>query len=774
MFMISQSSIATACLSLTLMSIFTGQLAAAETSYLKDVRPLFETYCFSCHGAEKQKADLNLEQIKDEATKLWRGVIDQIHIFEMPPKKAMKQPTAEERDRMIAGLNGLKKYDGPPDPGRVTIRRLNRTEYDYTIRDLFGLDLRTARSAFPSDDVGEGFDNIGDVLSLPPILLEKYLEAATAILDQAIVAQPINISLTGAQLPATHGTEKLPAQSEPGTREFTQAGELTLNVAIPEENKYTFRASVGASQAGKDPVMLVLKVNNQVVKEFKISGTLKDPKGISHSIPLTKGAHRLTLAFTNPYSDPPIPKEQLKPGQKQPTPAMRKVNIERVDMTSPNAKTAKVPINKRIFIVEPSAELKPRDAAKNILGNMASLAFRRPASTEQVERLLSIFDLAINDDETYEEAIKYALKAVLVSPSFIFRLENDRKATLPNNTYQLDDYEIASRLSYFLWSSMPDQELFDLAKQGKLKDPQVIAKQTLRMLNDDKARALGETFGEQWLTLRSLETVQPDPKKFPTYNKALRQSMHEESRLYFDYVMKENRPLLEFIDSDYTFLDERLAKHYNISNVTGANMRKVTLTDRNRGGVLSMASILTVTSQPGRTSPVKRGHWVLEQIIGEPPPPPPPAVEPLPEEGAQGTAGLTLRQRMEKHRQDPVCASCHTKMDAIGFGLENYDAIGRWRTQDSNLPLDTAGTLPGGISFKNPQELKKVFLDRKESFTQSITEKMLIFALGRGLHDYDDSVVQQIAKTVAKDNFRFHTLITSITASFPFTHRRIP
>jgi hypothetical protein len=754
--------------------------AADGPSFMQDVRPLLDTYCFSCHNAEKKKADLDLTLIKDEAaasraTKLWRGVIEQVHLHEMPPDNAKKQPTAEERERLLSGLKGLKRYDGPPDPGRVTIRRLNRTEYDYTIRDLFGIDLRTARSSFPSDDVGEGFDNIGDVLSLPPLLLEKYLEAADTVLDKAVVAQPVNISLTGAQIPAVHDGKPLPGEVKNGTREFTAAGEAALTVAIPIEAKYSLKIRAGADQAGKDPVTLVVRVDNQVVKEFKVTAKRKQPGGLSLTLPLDKGSHRIGLAFANPFTEPEPEKDpKAKPGQKPEKPATRVLAIAQVELTGGPPASANQSRNKRIFVAEPSPELSARDAAKRIVQHVASLAFRRPTTTEQVDNLLTIFDLAQAQGETFDESIKYTLKAVLVSPAFLYRIEQDRKATLANNAYPLDDYELASRLSYFLWSSMPDEELFEQAKQGKLRDPVALEKQARRMLKDPKARALGETFGEQWLTLRSLETIQPDPKRFPTYTKDLRQAMYEETLLYFENLLREERSILEFIDSDYTFLNEKLATHYGISGVSGPNMRKVQLKDRTRGGVLSMASVLTVTSQPGRTSPVKRGKWVLEQIVGDPPPPPPPAVEPLPEQGASGTAGMSLRQLMERHRQDAVCASCHTKMDAIGFGFENFDAIGRWRTSDNGAALDTAGTLPGGVSFNGPTELKTLFLSRKEEFTRSLTEKMLIFALGRGLIDSDDQIVEQVSQAVAKDQYRFTTLLMKVVTSYPFMHRRNP
>jgi hypothetical protein len=759
--------------------------AADSGTYLKDIRPMLETYCFSCHNAEKKKGDLNLAAIATEeaaqrSIKLWRGVIEQVHSHDMPPDNAKKQPSAEEREKLLAAIKNLKRYDGPLDPGRVTIRRLNRTEYDYTIRDLMGVDLRTARASFPSDDVGEGFDNIGDVLSLPPLLLEKYLDAATTILDKAIVAQPVNIITTAAQLPAIHDGKSLPPESKSGTREFTAVGEVALTVAIPFEGKYNLKISAGAEQAGKDAALLVVKVDNQVVKEFKVTAVRKSPGQLGLPLSLEKGSHRISLHFTNPFTEPAEPKPEPKPepgkkpgpkGEKNDKPSVRLLVLSQVELLTPTMAGPK-PVNKRIFIVEPGPDLKPRDAAQRICENFATLAFRRPVTKEQLDRLMSIFDLAQGQGETFEESVKYTLKAVLVSPAFLYRVEQDRKATLPNNAYPLDDYEMASRLSYFLWSTMPDAELFEQAKQGNLHDAANLEKQARRMLKDSKAHALAETFGEQWLTLRQLETIQPDPKRFPDYNKALKQSMYDETMMFFENIMREDRSIIEFIDCDYTFLNERLAKHYGINNVSGQNMRRVTLTDHNRGGVLGMASVLTVTSQPGRTSPVKRGKWVLEQIIGEPPPPPPPAVPPLAEQGASGTAGLSLRQLMEKHRQDAVCASCHTKMDAIGFGFENFDAIGRWRSDDNGAPLDTAGTLPGGIKFKGPAELKAVFLGRKDAFTRSLTEKMLTFALGRGLRDYDDVVVDRIASAVIQDQYRFSTLVTKVVTSYPFMNRR--
>ncbi len=755
-------------------------------SFMKDVRPLLDTYCFTCHSPEKKKGDLDLSAIASEdaakhAIKLWRGVIEQLHSHDMPPDTAKKQPSAEERDRLIAAIKGIKRYDGPPDPGRVTIRRLNRTEYDYTIRDLLGLDLRTARSSFPSDDVGEGFDNIGDVLSLQPLLLEKYLDAATTILDQAIVAPPVNIVLTASQLPAVVDGKALPPESRVGTREFTAVGEVALSVAIPFDGKFNLKFTAGADQAGKDPALLVIKVDDQQVTDFRITASRKAPT--AHGVPLTlgKGIRRISLHFTNPFTDPDAKAEPVKkPAGGKPDkngtgqPGVRTLIIGQVELTTPKGGNDKPVDNPRIFVAQPGDGLKPHDAAQRIVDNFASLAFRRPAAKERIEHFLTIFDRAQAQGETFEESIAYTLKAVLVSPAFLFRIEQDRTATLPNNAYPLDDYELASRLSYFLWSTMPDAELLEQARQGRLHDPAALESQARRMLKDPKSHALCETFGEQWLTLRLLESIQPDPMKFPEYGKGLRQAMYDEAMMYFEYIMREDRSIVEFIDSDYTFLNERLAKHYGIANVMGPNLRRVQLPDHTRGGVLTMASVLTVTSQPGRTSPVKRGKWVLEQIIGEPPPPPPAAVPPLAEQGASGTAGLSVRQLMERHRKDPICASCHTKMDAIGFGFENFDAIGRWRRDDNGAALDTAGTLPGGITFKGPIELKAAFLARKDDFTRSLSEKLLTFALGRGLKEIDDGAVERIAQAAIADQYRFTTLVAKIVTSYPFMNRRNP
>ena len=781
-------------LPLTLSTLSTFA-TAVEASFTKDVRPLLETYCFTCHNSEKKKADLDLTIYKDDAaasraTKLWRGVIEQVGDHLMPPDTAKKHPSMEEREALVKALKNLKKYDGPADPGRVTIRRLNRTEYDYTIRDLIGIDLRTARSSFPSDDVGEGFDNIGDVLSLPPLLLEKYLDAATNILDKAIVAQPLYVSYNGAQLPAIHEGKAVPAESGSGSRDFTGHGEAILTVAVPADGKYTLKIRVGQIPAGPDPAMLVVKVDNQVVKELKATAKKGNPPSQSVALTLEKGSRRITLHFANPFTEPAPDKDaKPKPGDKKgdDKPAVRTLSIASVELTGGPGGGNRTERNKRIFVAEPSADLKPRDAAVKIVDNFASLAFRRPATKEQIERLLTIFDRASGQGETFDEAITYTLKAVLVSPAFLYRIEADRKATLPNNAYPLDDYELASRLSYFLWSSMPDDELFALAEKKQLAAN--LELQVRRMLKDPKAKSLVDNFVMQWLQLQRLQTYTPDAKQFPLFTEQVRTAMLIETRMFFEELIREDRPILDIIDGRYTYLNGPLASLYGIKDSVGNTwdpkdkrpggkpiphdkfVRVELPPESIRGGILTHASILTVTSNPTRTSPVKRGKWVLEQILGTPPPPPPPDVPEL-KDDAKTVATGSLRKRMEEHRKNAACANCHAKMDDMGFAFENFNAIGAFRAKDGEFPIEPAGVLPDGKAFKNPNELKVILKEKKELLTRNLAEKLLTYSIGRGLEWYDKRSLDAIVAGTAKGEYRFSALVLEAVRSDPFRMRR--
>ncbi len=423
----------------------------------------------------------------------------------------------------------------------------------------------------------------------------------------------------------------------------------------------------------------------------------------------------------------------------------------------------------RLFLFQPGPKLTKHNAARKVVEHFGTRIFRRPLEKAEAERYLTVFDAADKSGDTYEEAVKQSLKAMLISPNFVFRVEAERNLT---TAYQISDYELASRLSYFLWSSMPDEELFSLAQLKRLHEPKVIEAEVHRMLLDPKAKAFAENFMTQWLGVKTLKTTtQPDLRRFPNYTISLRDAMYTEPVEFFRSLMLENTSILQLLDADYTFLNEELAKHYGISGVQGPDFRRVKLTDRSRGGVLSMGGVLTLTSYPQRTSPVLRGKWVLEEILGAPVPPPPPNVGGLPANDAPKD-GLSFRQRLEEHRKKPECSSCHNRMDPIGFGMENFDAVGRWRTDIAKQPVDSSGVMTDGKKFQGPAELKQILLGRKDEFVRNLSERMLAYAMGRGLEYYDIPTVRKITTTLSKEDYRLSTLIIEIVKSYPFQYRR--
>ena len=603
----------------------------AHPSYASDVKPLLVKYCYDCHGNGKRKGELRLDRFPDQAAlladrKTWSAVLDNVLGHVMPPRDE-DQPGAVERETIKRWIEAevLQCDGGRIDPGRVTIRRLNRTEYNHTIRDLVGVDFQPADD-FPADDTGYGFDNIGDVLSLPPLLLEKYLTAAEAILDQAIVTEPV----AGQSLPESH---------------------------------------------------------------------------------------------------------------------------------------------RRIFFVQPAGTDRD-EVARRILERFVTRAYRRPATRQEVERLWQLGRRAGREGESFEGSIKIALEAVLVSPHFLFRGEFMPRPDNPDSIRPVDDFALASRLSYFLWSTMPDDELFKLAEKGRLR--RSLPAQVNRMLQDPKSRALVVHFASQWLQLPKLTDLEPDAKRFPDFDGALRTAMLRETELFLEGILREDRSVLELLDSDYTYANARLARHYGMEAsperpFNGEEFQKVSLRRTPRGGLLTQASILTLTSNPTRTSPVKRGKWVLENILGSPPPPPPPDVPELGEVKLQGS----LRQRVEQHRDNPLCASCHARMDPIGFGFENFDAIGAWREMDDGFPVEPGGELLSGETFKTPAELRTVLMEHKrEEFLRCLAGKMLTYALGRGLEYQDRCAVDEIVAKLQRDQHRFSALVLAVAESVPFQYRR--
>ena len=617
------------------------QLASAQEYYEADIYPFFEEFCFSCHGPNKPKGGIDLESATlvthlGENGATWERVLAMLDSAQMPPADE-RQPTdfdrediagyiEEELDTAIAAMR--------PDPGRVTARRLNRQEYNNTIRDLLGVDSNPAR-VFPVDDSGYGFDNIGDVLTISPVLMEKYLTAAENVVDEAI---------------------------------------------------------------------------------------------------------RLEL-------DPPPPAQDGKR-------AGRTLPIE----------------DRKLFVCGHARGEHARGCANTILRQLASRAYRRPATKSELKDLRRLYKMVRRDGGTVEDGIQLATEAILVSPNFLFRFEGESDADDPETIQYLDDYELASRLSYFLWSSMPDETLFEIARSGELRDPEVLNGQIDRMITDARAWEFVENFAGQWLELRNLDLVYRSRDNFPEWRSEIRNAMKQESYRFFDAILRENRSILTFLDADFTFINQPLAEHYGIEGIEGEQMQRITLPNRQRGGVLTQGAVLTLTSYPTRTSPVLRGSWVMQNILGTEPPPPPEEVPPL-EDNPRKLKG-TIRQQLEQHRADPGCASCHSRIDPLGFGLENYDPIGRWRLEERSHPVDSSGVMPTGEQFEGSHELRDILLSDPELFVRCFTEKMLTYALGRGVEPYDRPVVAGIEESLADDDFKFHTLIREIVLSVPFQMRR--
>jgi Protein of unknown function (DUF1592)/Protein of unknown function (DUF1588)/Protein of unknown function (DUF1587)/Protein of unknown function (DUF1585)/Protein of unknown function (DUF1595)/Ca-dependent carbohydrate-binding module xylan-binding len=654
----------------------------------------------------------------------------------------------------------------------VTIRRLNRAEYNNTIRDLVGIDFKPAAD-FPGDDVGYGFDNIGDVLSLSSLLLEKYLSAAEQIMERAVVIadppqpQKRQLGRGGALRPSPKSAgdiRKPPRPPKPGQKPPTgfgvflhSRGEIVLQNTF-DEGDYTLGLLAYGQQVGEEPVKMALRINGQDVKEFLVKADESKPETYEAKLHLKAGQTRIGAAFLNPFTDPNNP---------DPEKNRRLLFVRGLEIDGPyNAPAPPLPdSHKRIMAHQ--AGMAQRQAAREIITRFANRAFRRPVKADEVDRLLALYDAAEGEGERFELRIRTALQGVLVSPHFLFRIELDPPGAKPQAAYFISEFELASRLSYFLWSSMPDEELFRLAEQGKLRNN--LEPQVRRMLKDPKSVAFVQNFAGQWLTLRNLQTIAPDSKLFPSFNDELRSAMLRETELFFEAIMREDRSILDLLDADFSFLNETLAKHYGIDGVTGKEFQRVKL-PATRGGLLTHASILTLTSNPTRTSPVKRGKWVLEQMLGTPPPLPPANVPDL-EEDAKAQLSGSLRQRMEQHRANPNCATCHNKMDPLGFAFENFDAIGRWRTKDGTFDIDASGVLPDGQAFQGPAELKSILKSKKDLFGRCLAEKMLTYALGRGIEYYDKCALDDILKGLEKNDYRFSSLVLEIVKSEPFQKR---
>lgn len=748
----------------------------SSASFGNQAAPFLAKYCNGCHGGDKPKADLNLTTFKDESAivknrKVWTLVKDTIESGEMPPEEKPQPSEAEASAFMGFITTTFAKVDcaSQNDPGRVTIRRLNRAEYNNTIRDLLGVDYRAADD-FPSDDVGYGFDNIGDVLTLPPILMEKYLDAAEKIVEQAIVAGPRSsngpVKLYEAEdLPNSAGGSPY----NDFARSLASVSALTVQHTFPRDGEYLLRARVFGQQAGPELVKMAFVVDGKAMKTVEVAAVESDPKVYEYRAKLRGGPRKFGVSFLNDYYN-----------EKDPNPEQRDRNlvVDSLEVQGPiQSGDSPLPESHKKILFKVATKENRDDVVRELLAKFASRAYRRPITPGELARLVKFVDLAQQNGDSFERGMQVAVEAILVSPQFLFRVELDRSPKTgrrndpktPAPASLIDDFELASRLSYFLWSSMPDDELLKLALDGKLRAGDNLEKQVKRMLRDSKARSLVENFADQWLQIRNIKTVSPDRGKFPGFDDDLRTAMLTETEMFFGAVVRDDRSVLDLIDSDFTYLNERLAKHYGITGITGEQFRRVSLKGNQRGGLLTQASILTVTSNPTRTSPVKRGKWILEQVLGTPPPPPPGDV---PELDNQKTLSGTLRQRMEQHRSNPSCASCHARMDPLGFGFENFDAIGAWREKDGDAAVDSSGVLPSGRKFRGPKELKAILKAKDKDFVRCLSEKLLTYALGRGVEYYDTCAVDVIVAGTVKNKYKFSQLVLEIVKSDPFQKRK--
>ena len=744
----------------------------SQAEFERDIYPLMKDICFGCHGNKRAKAELNLEAFSANPDffkdgRVWERVAEMLRHREMPPENK-KQPSEDQRILLTEFIDKeLAKFDCsnpnvPVNPGRVTLRRLNRNEYNNTVRDLFGVDYQPAAD-FPNDEVGYGYDNIGDVLSMSPILMEKYLRAA-----EEITAQAIRTDIPPYPPEDAIRTKRWVTRSDDGAVRLEndnlwglfREGSIDIRYPFRTDGEYLLQIDAYATLAGPELPKLQVTLNGEPVKTFEVKITEEKRHNFILKLKPGRGNHRISIAYMNNYVNNDSPDPALR--------GDRNLFVRGTKMIGPlDAPQPKLPESHRRVIVRQPNATEIRDVARESLNQFAEKAFRRPVSEKEINRLLTFVDMSLADGGSFEQGMQLAVQAILVSPHFLFRWELDTRPSGDEPIRELTDWELASRLSYFIWSSMPDAELRRLAKRGELSKPDVMQAQIRRMIADPKSDALIENFAGQWLQIRNLAGVTPDPTNFPTFDDSLRQAMKRETEMFFGALMREDRSVLELIDSDFTYLNERLAKHYGIDDVKGTEFQRVSLAKGSgRGGILTHASILTITSNPTRTSPVMRGKWILEQILGTPPPPPPPDVEEL-EENEEAITSGSLRERLEKHREKTECATCHSKMDPLGFALENFDGIGAWRDVDGKFPIDPSGELPTGEAINGPDGLKNV-LKSRETFIRTLSENLLTFALGRGLEYFDKCAVDEICRQLKANDFRFSALLGGVVNSKPF------
>jgi len=747
-------------------------------------RALVDKYCIGCHNERLKVGGLALNNIATQSigqnTAVWEKVVRKLRARYMPPV-GLPRPDESTYDRVVSSLEGSldRLAAAKPDPGRTdTFRRLNRTEYHNAIRDLLALDIDVS-SLLPSDDSSHGFDNV-TVGELSPTLLERYLSAAQKISRLAIggaVRAPGGDTI---ELPADLTQEQHFDELPFGTR-----GGTAVHYTFPLDAEYEIQLRLTRDrnehvEGLREEHQIELTIDGERIQVF----TAKPPpasadqsivdKDFHLRVPVKAGSHELAATFIKKPSV--LLETDRQPYQahfnadRHPRiqPALYSISVTGPFNASGPGDTAS---RQRIFVCHPQKGSEQDACAKRILSAVARRAWRGPVKDSELQVPLRFYREA-REQAGFEDGIEKALRAVLMSPRFLFRIEQDPAGITPRTPYALSDLDLASRLSFFLWSSIPDDELLETAIHGSLKQPAVLEKEVRRMLADPRSEALVNNFAEQWLYLRNLASTSPDARLFPDFDDNLRQAFRRETEMFFESIMREDRNVLDLLRANYTFVNERLAKHYGLPNIYGSRFRRVTFDEGSvRGGLLGQGSVLTVSSYATRTSPVIRGKWILTNILGSPPPPPPPNVPPLKETADAGKV-LTMRERMAEHRANPACAGCHKLMDPIGFSLENYDAVGRWRTTEGGMPVDTAGGLPDGSTFTGAAGLRQALLSNPELFVTTTAEKLLTYALGRGVEENDAPAVRGIVRAARSNDYRFSSLVLGIVNSTPFQMRR--
>jgi hypothetical protein len=742
------------------MLLMAGYLSASEAQ-----QAVLSTYCLTCHNERLRTAGLLLDKADIDHPSvnpaIWEKVLRKLRSREMPPP-GVNRPDAATYNELANYLETAldRAAESRPNPGRPTVYRLNRSQYGDAVHDLLSLDVDAA-TLLPPDDSGYGFDNIGDVLTVSPMLLEKYLSAAANI-SRLAIGDP-SLSPTSADYeirPDTVQTERESADLPIGTR-----GGIAIRHYFPLDAEYVIKVRL---QRGKDGTTIVgtserqldIRLDDARLKLFTVGGENMADDGLEVRVTVKAGRHLVAITFV---------KDTVKPEGIADTSVNQAFfeGVGNVSVAGPYSSQGPgdTPSRRTIFVCHPSRPQEETACATKIITTIARRAYRRPIGADEVPTLLAPYKTSRTGGKSFEEAIRMALQRILVSPNFLFRVETDPPGIASGAAFRINDLELASRLSLFLWSSLPDDELLRVAERGKLKEPAVLAQQVRRMMADSRADSLVSNFINQWLYLRNMESVLPDPAAFPGFDENLRAALEKESDLFFESMLREDRGILDLLRADYSFLNERLARHYGIPGVRGSEFRRVTLTDDARKGLLGKGSVLTVTSYPNRTSPTLRGKWLLENLLDSPPPPPPPNVPSLKED--QDVRGLTMRQRMELHQSNPACSSCHSRMDPLGYALENFDGLGRWRES-----TDSSGVLPDGTKVDGPAGLRNVLLAKKDQFVMTVTERLLTYALARGLEPTDMPAVRRIVRDAAPNDYRWSSLIMGVVNSVPFQMRR--